>query len=260
MSQVNEELFKAGGLFATGRDLLQQGHCAEVRPVVEQVVSLMTVPLVQGTLRYAYKVGNVADDRSAKNAAQGSTFAAAVLPMVHYCNAASATIVADHMKFGLVFDTTTGALTSGTVPDFALVKAALEDTYACLGITCAHVGGLRNSSALPYAGAEACTHASATIAGYFPGSDVTQHNALDGDQAAMQTALSAANFSGATHWYSVGGLSKTSAPYRRRQTSRSAGRHYSALVSCRCFVLRLSTRTSTSTSTSTITSTSVLAR
>ena len=56
ISMVNSELFKAGGLFATGRDLLQQGECAKVRPIVEQIVSLMTVPLVQGTLRYAYKV------------------------------------------------------------------------------------------------------------------------------------------------------------------------------------------------------------
>ena len=54
-SQVNSELFKAGGLFATGRDLLQQGQCAAVRPLVDQIVSLMTVPLVQGALRYAYK-------------------------------------------------------------------------------------------------------------------------------------------------------------------------------------------------------------
>ena len=42
-------------MFPQGRDLLQQGECAKVRPVVEQIVSLMTVPLVQGTLRYAYK-------------------------------------------------------------------------------------------------------------------------------------------------------------------------------------------------------------
>ena len=100
MSMVNSELFKAAGLFATGRDLLQQGHCAKVRPVVEQIVSLMTVPLVQGTLRYAYKVGNVASDRSAKNAAEGSTFAAAVLPMVHNCNTASAAVVSANLKFG----------------------------------------------------------------------------------------------------------------------------------------------------------------
>ena len=57
MSQVNDELFKADGLFAQGRDLLHAGSCSGVRPVVDQIVSLMTVPLVQGTLRYAYKVG-----------------------------------------------------------------------------------------------------------------------------------------------------------------------------------------------------------
>merc|ERR1740133_29705 len=239
---VNDELFKFGGLFATGRDLLQQGHCAKVRPVVEQVVSIMTVPLVQGTLRYAYKVGNKAvntvvgqasnvankaSDQNAKNAAEGSTFAAAVLPMVHACNAASATIVANHMKFGLVFDTTTGAYVSGTVPDFAAVKSAIEDTYACLGITCAHVGALMNGAA-PYAGAEACTHASATIAGYFPGSDVTQHNALDGDQAAMQTALKIPDFTAATTAYATGGSSTSKGKFRTLKgfSTKAQGKMY----------------------------------
>merc|ERR1740133_793624 len=207
-SQVNSELFKAAGLFATGRDLLQQGHCAKVRPVVEQIVSIMTVPLVQGTLRYAYKVGNVANDQSAKNAAEGSTFAAAVLPMVHHCNAASATIVANHMKFGLVFGTD-GTYVSGTLPDFAAVKSALEDTYACLGITCAHVGALNSVLDKDVAIAAKCTHASATIAGYFPGSDVTQHNALDKDQAAMAAALKTADFTAATAAYATGGVSTT---------------------------------------------------
>ena len=55
ISQVNHELFEAGGLFPQGRDLLHEGKCSEVRAVVDQIVSLMTVPLVQGTLRYAYK-------------------------------------------------------------------------------------------------------------------------------------------------------------------------------------------------------------
>ena len=45
------------------------------------------------------------------------------------------------------------------------------------------------------------------IAGYMPGSDVIQHNRIDLDQAAMETELGAANFSGATHWYAVGGNS-----------------------------------------------------
>jgi len=142
ISMVNSELFKAGtGLFPHGRDLLQQGECSKVRPVVDQIVSLMTVPLVQGTLRYAYKVGHVPAQRIAKNAAEGSTFAAALLPMVHYCHAASATTVENNMKFGLTFDSN-GANPTGTLPSFPAVKGALEAVYPCLGITCDMVGSL----------------------------------------------------------------------------------------------------------------------
>merc|ERR1740130_2521868 len=202
-SQVNTELFKAGGLFAQGRDLLQQGHCAQVRPVIDQIVSLMTVPLVQGTLRYAWKVGvtggggNSASSQTSKNKAEGATFAAAVLPLVHYCNSAAATIVSDHMKFG------------ADAPNTTDVKSALEDTYACLGITCAHVGELMNGTA-PYTGMEKCTPGdtgSATIAGYFPCSDVTQHNALDLDQKAMVDELP--DFPAAKRIYEHGGNSTT---------------------------------------------------
>ena len=95
-SAVNTELFE---LFEAGRDRLQQGKCSSVRPLVDEIVSLMTVPLVQGSLRYAYKVGTPAG-RSAKNAAEGATFSAAVLPMVHNCNTASAAVVSANLKFG----------------------------------------------------------------------------------------------------------------------------------------------------------------
>merc|ERR1719424_539148 len=118
----------------------------------------MTVPLVQGTLRYAYKVGHVANDQSAKNAAEGSTFAATVLPMVNYCHAASATIVANHMKFGLTFDAAGENPTPiASVPDFAKVKSALEAVYPCLGITCAHVGALDGVISSQTATAAKCT-------------------------------------------------------------------------------------------------------
>merc|ERR1719161_1964947 len=78
ISQVNHELFKADGLFPQGRDLLHEGRCSEVRPVVNQIVSIMTVPLVQGTLRYAWKTGHIGGndnkptDQTAKNSAEGS--------------------------------------------------------------------------------------------------------------------------------------------------------------------------------------------
>merc|ERR1719353_1894444 len=176
ISQVNHELFKAGGLFPKGRDLLHEGKCSEVRPVVNQIVSIMTVPLVQGTLRYAWKTGqiggvdNKASDQSAKNSAEGSTFAAAVLPLVHACDADAAKTVSDHMKFG------------------------------------AAVYGKDNN------------FASGTIAGYNPmGGSVKEHNEIDLDQAAMETALGTADWTVAKAHYSVGGNSKTSSPYRTLQ-------------------------------------------
>merc|ERR1719506_2975968 len=214
-SQVNSELFQ---LFDHGRDWLQQGRCSSVRPLVNQIVSLMTVPLVQGALRYAYKNSPAgADMASAKNAAEGATFSAAVLPLVHDCNAASAAVVTDNLKFGL-FPTGGDAVTA-RYSDFAAVKAAFEDVYACLGITCAQVGGLIQAIDANVAAAAACTHQSAVIAGYMPGSDVTQHNKIDLDQKDIETALAAspADFSLAKTRYTDGGNSKTASPYRTLQ-------------------------------------------
>ena len=148
-------------MFPQGRDLLHEGRCSEVRAVVDQIVSLMTVPLVQGTLRYAWKTGqmngsaNKPSDQSPKNSAEGATFAAAVLPLVASCDAAAAATVADNMQFGLFADGTTKD--PSKAPDTAAVKAAFESTYACLGITCGHVGGLLNSEGTAVeAGVAAC--------------------------------------------------------------------------------------------------------
>eukprot|EP00964_Phaeocystis_antarctica_P129927 scaffold93760_cov64-Phaeocystis_antarctica.AAC.1 len=173
----------------------------------------MTVPLVQGALRYAYKVGktgefpNIPTDQTSKNAAEGATFAAAVLPLVHACNTASADTISANLKFGAAtFSSSTGEYVSGTQPDFPKVKSAFENVYACLGITCAQVGGLLNGDA-PYSGAAACAFQSATMAGYVPGSDVTEHAKIDLDQAAMEAALETADFVGAIDKYSNGGNS-----------------------------------------------------
>merc|ERR1719272_2794125 len=241
MSQVNDALFKAGGLFAQGRDLLHAGSCSSVRDVVDKIVSIMTVPLVQGTIRYAWKVGqtggvdNKLSDQSAKNAAEGSTFAAAVLPLVHACDAVSAKTVSDHMFFGkAVYDKTTGAFTSGTKPDTAAVKAALEKTYTCLGITCAHVGGLLNGDkTAAEAGMEACT-----MAGYNPmGGSVKEHNELDLDQKAMEAALGASpmNYDLAKTWYTTGGNSaKSGGAFRTLQgfSTGAQGKMYDGCPGC----------------------------
>ena len=56
-----------------------------------------------------------------------------------------------------------------------------------------------------------------SIAGYVPGSDVTEHNKIDLDQKAMEDALKLTptpNFTLANDWYSNGGNSESKGKYR----------------------------------------------
>ena len=85
---------------------VQQGpRCApgrqvrEVRPIVRKVVSLMTIPLIQGTIRYARYMGPV-KNMGADKQSEAAVFAASVLPMVHACNPADAKIIDDHTRAG----------------------------------------------------------------------------------------------------------------------------------------------------------------
>ena len=218
---MNTELFQ---LFDNGRDWLQQGRCSSVRPLVDQIVSLMTVPLVQGALRSAYKNSQAGTDMATpKSAAEGATFSAAVLPLVHRCNAASAAVVSDNLKFGL-FPSGRTADTS-RYSDFAAVKSAFEDVYACLGITCAQVGGLIQAIDAGVNTAAACTFQSLPIAGYVPGSRVAAQSAIDHYQKDIETALAAspADFTLAKTRYTVGDNSKTAAPASGHRRLSSVG-------------------------------------
>ena len=147
----------------------------------------------------------MAADRSQKNAAEGAVFSAAVLPLVHACSPTAAATISANQKFGL-FD-------AGTYPDFLAVKSAFESTYSCLGITCTHVGGLKNSDGSLLSSKTAVCFD--PIAGYAPGSDVTEHNKIDLDQAAMEAALSDGyDWTTATKWYAEGGNSLSKGSFR----------------------------------------------
>ena len=132
-SFVNEELFK---LFTSGLAELDAGKCSDARKTVDSIVDLMSVPLVQGAMRYAYKVEKLGGGE--KEAAEGAVFAAAVLPRVHACSAADATTIYDNTKVG------------ATSIDHAAVKAAFENNYACMGITGGQIGGLWDKSTGDY--------------------------------------------------------------------------------------------------------------
>ncbi len=103
------------------------------------------VPLVQGLLRASYALDAEDDFRTAVQG-KGAAYAASVLPLVDGCNSGNANLVRD--------DLMPGKATGGS---FQVVKAALERSYDCLGITCSDVGGILNVRRDDYlTDAEAC--------------------------------------------------------------------------------------------------------
>merc|ERR1711977_113496 len=173
-SKVNEELFK---LFTKGKVALQQSKCDEAKPLKKSIVELMSVPLVQGSLRYAYKVAELSG--GSKEFAEGAAFSAAILPRIHACDATAAKTISDNMNMEIAENARMSA-------GFAAVKKAFESTYTCLGMTCAHVGGLILQDAEYYEGAGPCE-------------DGHEGHDHDGDDHADTVKTTATTASGSVH-------------------------------------------------------------
>lgn len=146
-AHVNLEIFRQ---FKEGLRKINQGECPAARTNKENIEQLMAIPLVQGTLRYAYvRSTDVDPDETAE--AEGATFAAAVLPVVHACDEDDAKIIYDNMGV------------DSSKPNFEAVKEAFERNYACMGIRCEDVGGLYDSVNMKYfEGADPCGSSSAS--------------------------------------------------------------------------------------------------
>ena len=101
----------------------------------------MTVPLVQSTIKYAWradpthgedcsedagKTAMTAGDTCVESWAAGWAFAAAVLPQVHQCDAGAAEMLRANLDIAAAAPMEDG---------FMAVKTAIESTYACMGIT-----------------------------------------------------------------------------------------------------------------------------
>merc|ERR1719269_140842 len=131
-----------------GRNALQQAKCADVPAQLVILTQQMTVPLVQGTLKYAWEAdpaqtgsacaGQTApfDAGCSKAWAEGWTFASAILPQLDACDAAAAKTVKDALD---------GAATAPMVGGLAAVKSAIEGCYTKMGITCDEVGEYQKS-------------------------------------------------------------------------------------------------------------------
>jgi hypothetical protein len=136
-----------------GRNKILSGDCFTVVQDFDAIVDQMTVPLIQGMLKYAFKSdpanaqGSCTSGSCDKAWAEGWAFAAAVLPRLHYCSFE----IADMVRRNL--DTANAApMKDG----FGQLKAQVESTYPCLGITCADVGAFQTSAGI-YEGMDACT-------------------------------------------------------------------------------------------------------
>merc|ERR1712176_1601529 len=133
-SKVNLDIIKNLDI---GQAKLAKGECASALENKEAIEKLMLIPLIQGTLRYAYKTDY--QPYSEKVEAKGAIFALAVVPAVYACDPSAGTLIADSMKVGQ----------AGTA-SFPDVKAAFESTYECLGIDGAMVGGLFDAATGSY--------------------------------------------------------------------------------------------------------------
>merc|ERR1711865_327718 len=166
ISQVNSDVMAA---FDAGKSALAVGDCEGGAAQMAVIKTQMLIPLIQGTLRYAYKADPVNEDpEPAKEIGEGWAFAAAILPEVDQCDASIAVMLRGNMDV-----TAAVAVADG----YAAVADGLLNVYSCLGITCADVGGLLTSDddaglGMYYPGLEPCPN---SIAGYVPGTVVEEH-------------------------------------------------------------------------------------
>ncbi|CAM9121769.1 unnamed protein product [Scytosiphon promiscuus] len=135
-AQVNADLLE---LFAEGSTELINGNCDTVREIKDKIVNLITVPLVQGVLRYFYLAdpqgGAVDDDEEAeKDEAELWAFAAAVLPRISDCDT--------DLAITIRANTELGSPSAPMAEGYVELKQRLESAYSCMGISCSQVGGL----------------------------------------------------------------------------------------------------------------------
>ena len=101
--------------FIAGRDLIIAGKCAEAEPLINNIIKQMSIPLIQGTLKYAYnsdpktttgyctadaaKTALTSTADCAKAWAEGWAFAAAILPRIDQCSASAPARAAPEFSF-----------------------------------------------------------------------------------------------------------------------------------------------------------------
>jgi len=122
-------------LFQKGAGLVFSGDFMGLQKCIKEINEQMLVMFVQGTLRYAHKLGKRGSDL-AKELGEGATFAAAVLPQLAAVNTKAAKTIKKEFQIG-----EKGIPDKGKF-DFDKVHLALACNYYEMGISCSEVGTL----------------------------------------------------------------------------------------------------------------------
>jgi len=129
-----------------GRDMLVNSQCDEVKEVRDRIIDAMSIPLIQGAMRYAYKIGKL--NGGPKEKAEGVAFLGAILPRINNCNPEDAKVLMKRMWIDAEMGDN----------GFEVVKNAFEKNYDCLGVSCRFVGGLvHEKTGEYYEGFHPCT-------------------------------------------------------------------------------------------------------
>uniref|UniRef100_A0A7S2YN77 Uncharacterized protein n=1 Tax=Entomoneis paludosa TaxID=265537 RepID=A0A7S2YN77_9STRA len=128
-SMVNNKIMQE---FNAMKSKLNAGQCDESESNAREIIRLMQIPLIQGTIRYAQILSTTIDPLE-KSMAEGAVFAAGILPKVNACNEDTATTIYEHMRL---------TPSKASKADFDAVKRAFESVYDCLEVSCADIGGM----------------------------------------------------------------------------------------------------------------------
>jgi Low iron-inducible periplasmic protein len=142
-ASVNTKLFAT---LKSMQDSISENDCDSAAKFRDNATQIMFIPIIQSTLLYAMQQDGGLLNTTEWVEGAGAAYAATVLPMVSSCSADDAETIYNNMRANGDFTT-----------DFAHVKSAFENTYPCLGLTCAEVGGIYNADTMEYvANAEPC--------------------------------------------------------------------------------------------------------
>jgi hypothetical protein len=117
--------------YQTMQHNISSRQCSAARSEKDKISKLLTLPLIQGTLRHAYMRSTNSSGVSDADLAAGATLAASVAPLVAACSYQDAVTITTNMQLSNIVKT-----------NFDDVRNAFMNHFDCLGVTCHDVGGL----------------------------------------------------------------------------------------------------------------------